>query len=162
MAPRDLNLGGTVDLDVKADGEVNNPKVVARMGLEQGRFRTFSKIGASVDATLADQQVDGTLSVRAPFMEMNGGFHLPVDPLAGGALNLRLAVERLDLAEALRGSGMKPEVAGRMTARLRVTGSAGSPKIVLTVNGHDLNVKRPASARRRTERHRSWATPAFI
>jgi autotransporter translocation and assembly factor TamB len=33
-----------------------------------------------------------------------------------------------------------------MTAHLRVTGSAGDPKVVLTVNGHDLNVKRPASA----------------
>ena len=146
VAPRDLNLGGTVDLDVTADGEVNEPKVVARMTLAEGRFRTFSKIGATVDATLADQQVDGTLTVRAPFTEMNGGFHLPVDPLAGGALNLRLAVEKLDLGEALRGSGMKPEVAGRMTAHLRVTGSAGDPKVVLTVNGHDLNVKRPASA----------------
>ena len=45
-------------------------------------------------------------------MEMNGGFHLPVDPLAGGALDLRLAVERLDLAEALRGSGMKQDSRG--------------------------------------------------
>jgi hypothetical protein len=146
VAPRDLNLGGTIDLDVKANGDVNNPQVVARLGLEQGRFRTFSKIGATIEAALADQQIDGTLNVRAPFLEMNGGFHLPVDPLAGGALNLRLAVEKLDLAEALHGSGMKPEIAGRMTARLRVTGSAGDPKVVLTVNGRDLNVKRPAGA----------------
>jgi autotransporter translocation and assembly factor TamB len=146
VAPRELNLGGTLDLDVKADGEVDNPKVVVRVGLEQGRLRNFSKIAASLYATLADQQVDGTLSVRAPFTETNGGFHLPVDPLAGGDLNLRLAVERLDLAEALRGAGMKPEVAGRMTAHLRVTGSAGNPKVALTVTGHDLSVKRPANA----------------
>ena len=146
VAPRDLNLGGMVDLDIKADGELKAPKVVARMELGQGRLRTFSHLGASVDATLADQQIDGTLTVRAPFTQMNGGFHLPVDPLAGGPLNLRLAVERLDLAEALRGSGMKPEVAGRITARLRVTGSAGNPKLVLTVNGRDLSVKRPARA----------------
>ena len=146
VAARDLNLGGTLDLDVKAAGELNNPKVVVRVGLEQGRFRTFSKIAASVDATLADQQVDGTLGVRAPFMEMSGGFHLPVDPLAGGDLKLRLAVERLDLDEALRGAGMKPGFAGRMTAHLRVTGSAGDPEVALTVNGRDLSVRRPASA----------------
>ena len=78
---------------------------------------------------------------------MSGSFHLPVDPLAGGALDLRLALERLDLAEALRGSGVKPEVAGRMTALLRVTGTAGDPEVALTVNGRDLNVRRPASAR---------------
>jgi autotransporter translocation and assembly factor TamB len=29
---------------------------------------------------------------------------------------------------------------------LQVTGSAGDPKVALTVNGRDLNVKRPASA----------------
>ena len=149
VAARDLNLGGLVDLDVKASGEVDDPRVVARMGLEQGRFRNLSKIGVSVDATLADRQVDGTLSARAPFLEMNGGFHLPVDPLSGGPLNLRLAVERLDLAEALRGSGVKPEVAGRMTARLGVTGSVGNPRIVLAVNGRDLSVKRPARANER-------------
>jgi autotransporter translocation and assembly factor TamB len=33
-----------------------------------------------------------------------------------------------------------------MTARLRITGSAASPKVVLTVNGRDLNVKRPGGA----------------
>ena len=146
VVPRNLNLGGSVDLDVKAGGEVSNPKVVAQLRVEQGRLKTFSKIGAALDATLADQRVDGTLNVRAPFLEMDGGFHLPVDPVAGGALNLRLTVERLDLAEALRGSGMKPELAGRMSARLRVTGSAGSPKVVLTVDGRDLNVKRSARA----------------
>ncbi len=146
LVPRDLNLGGTVDLDVTAEGQVNAPKVVVRMGLAEGRLRTFSKIGASVEATLADQQIDGTLEVRAPFTELNGDFHLPVDPLAGDALNLRLAVERLDLAEALQGSGMKPQLAGRMTARLRVTGSAADPKVVLTVNGRDLSVERPTRA----------------
>jgi hypothetical protein len=158
VAPRDLNLGGTVDLDVKAAGEPNDPKVVARVALADGRFRTFSRIGASIDATLADQEVDGTLTFRAPFTEMNGAFHLPADPLEGGALNLRLAVERLDLAEALQAAQSKaaaggrpavgghPEVGGRMTARLHVTGTVRDPRVAATVDGHDLNVKRPANA----------------
>jgi hypothetical protein len=151
VASRDLNLGGMLDLDVKANGELNEPHVVARMTLENGRFRTFSKLGASLDATLADQQIDGTLEFRAPFAEMNGGFHLPVDPLEGGALNLRLAVERLDLAAALQAAPMnaaggRPEVGGRMTAHLRVTGTVRDPRVVMSVDGHDLNVKRPTSA----------------
>jgi autotransporter translocation and assembly factor TamB len=146
VAPRELNLAGVVDLDVKATGEVTDPKVVGRMTLENGRFRTFSKLGAAIDATLADQQVDGTLSFRAPFTEMRGEFHLPAEPLQGGAINLRLAVEKLDLAEALQASQMKPSVGGRVTARLRVTGTARDPRVVLTVDGRDLNVKRPASA----------------
>jgi autotransporter translocation and assembly factor TamB len=158
VAPRELNLGGTIDLDIKARGELNDPRVSARMELADGRFRTFSRLNASVDATLAEQEIDGTLSFRAPFTEMNGGFHLPVDPLAGGALNLRLAVERLDLAGALQAAQVKPagggrpepgggpQVAGRMTARLRVSGTARDPRVVLTVDGRDLNVKRAPSA----------------
>src|SRR5205823_324783 len=39
VAPRELNLGGIVDLDVKADGQLDDPRVVARMGLADGRFR---------------------------------------------------------------------------------------------------------------------------
>ena len=112
MVPRDLNLGGLVGLDLKVGGEVTNPKVVATLRLEQGRVWKFSRVGASIDFTLGDQQVDGTMNIRAPFSEMDGGFHLPVDPLAGGALNLRLAVQRLDLADALRGSGNEAGACG--------------------------------------------------
>jgi autotransporter translocation and assembly factor TamB len=146
VVPRDLNLGGTLDLDLKASGPVDGPKVVGRVRLEGGRFRTFSKIAAAVDATMADQRVDGTLDVRTPFAALNADFQLPVDPTAGGILNLRLDVVRLELAEALRGAGMKPQVDGRLTALLRLTGTATSPKVVLTINGRELSVKRPATA----------------
>ena len=94
------------------------------MGLADGRFRTFSKLGASIDVTLADQEVDGTLTFRAPFTEMNGGFHLPADPLAGGALNLRLdrrqtgpgrgAPGRADEAGGGRVAAARRSAAGRM------------------------------------------------
>jgi hypothetical protein len=146
VVPRDLNLGGTVDLDLKANGPVDEPKVVGRLRLEEGRLRTLSKIAVVLDATLANQRVDGKMDVRAPFAALNGDFRLPVDPASGGDLNLRLEVARLELAEALRGAGTKPQVDGRMTALLRLTGTAASPKVVLTVDGRDLTVKRPATA----------------
>jgi len=77
---------------------------------------------------------------------MTGGFHLPADPLAGGALNLRVAVERVDLAGALAAAQMQPRVAGRVTARLRITGTAQDPRVAVTVDGRDLAVKRPPEA----------------
>jgi autotransporter translocation and assembly factor TamB len=146
VVARDLNLGGTVDLDIRASGPLDEPKVVGRIRLEQGRFRSLSKIAVAVDATMANRRVDGTLDVRAPFAVLNADFQLPVDPTAGGALNLRLDLARLDLAEALRGAGMNPLADGRMTALLRLTGTAANPKVVLTVNGRELSVKRPATA----------------
>lgn len=143
----EMNLGGALDIVVTAHGELSDLKAVARMSLEGGRFRRFSKIRATVDATLADQRIDGTLGVEAPVAAVEGSFHLPVNPLAAdGPLNLRLDVTRLGLADTLRGAAMEPQADGRLTARLRVSGSAGSPKIALTINGHDLDVKRPASA----------------
>jgi autotransporter translocation and assembly factor TamB len=145
VAP-DLRLGGTVDLDVKMGGPLDDPKVAARARLENGRFRAWSKIDASVDATVADQQVDGQLGVLAPFAALKADFHLPVDPVAGGPLHLRLDIERLALADALRGSGMKPQVDGRLSAILELSGTVGSPKVVLTASGRELTVKRPATA----------------
>jgi autotransporter translocation and assembly factor TamB len=146
LAPRDLDLGGSVDLDVQAAGELDNPRVAVRMGLEQGRFQTLSGIAATLDATLADQQIDGNLKLHAPFADMAGTFLLPVDPLAGGPVTLRFDVDRLNLAGALRSSGTEPKLSGRLTAQLRVNGSAGDPKVLLTVDGRDLNVERPAQA----------------
>ncbi len=146
VVPRDLNLGGAVDLDVEATGAADSPKVVARMALEQGRFQMFSRIAATIDATLADQQVHGGMTLHAPFAAVDGDFNLPVDPLSGDPVSLRIEVGRLDLAEVLGGPKIKPALAGRVTARLRVTGRAASPKVVLTVTGHDLNVERRASA----------------
>lgn len=99
-----------------------------------------------LDATLADQKLAGTLALAAPFAEVDGQFHLPVDPLAGGPLDVSINLTRLDLSEALRAVALAPRVDGRLTAKLRVTGDAASPKVDLTVSGRDLDVRRPAGA----------------
>ena len=162
VAPRDLNLGGIVDLDVKADGDVNGPRVAVRMGLEQGRFRTFSKIGATVDATLADQQIDGT---------------------AGCPCALHGDERRLSPAGRPAG-GRRPRPApGRREAR----SGRGAPRLGDEAGGCRSNDRAAAGQRQRpgsqgrTDRQRSrserqarrqaprkdrtpsiWATPAFI
>ena len=161
VMPRDLDLGGVVDLDVKADGELDDPKAVARLRLQEGHFRSFSNLGASIDATLADQRVDGTLTVHAPLTDVNGAYHLPVAPLSGGAVNLRLAVERLDLAEAFQRMQTKPGLRGRITAGLRVTGTARDPRVALAVDGRDLRIKGAPGAVEGSNPSR-WAEPPSI
>ena len=99
-----------------------------------------------VKASVADQKLAATLTLRTPFAEVDGQFQLPVDPLAGGPLDVSVNVTRLDLAEALRGAALAPRVDGRLTAKLRVTGDAASPQVDLTVTGRDLDVRRPAGA----------------
>jgi autotransporter translocation and assembly factor TamB len=142
-----LHLGGKLDVDVKADGEPSRPRVIAKVRLEQGRFRGFSRLGAKVDATLADQRVDGTLGVGAPYAALDAAFKVPVDPLAPGApLDLKLDVTRLDVGEAVRAAELKVPVDGKVTVRFRLTGSADNPKVDLVVNGKDLEMRRPTAA----------------
>ena len=162
-----LRLGGILDADVKADGNTDNPRVVARAQLQDARYQGFSRIGVTVAATLADRHVDGTLNVDAPFVAINAGFKLPTDALAPGApLDLRLDVKRLRIAELLRGAAMEPQGDGRITAQLRLTGSADDPHVDLTATGKDLKINRPALAASRrpaaataARSHASTASP---
>jgi len=139
-----MKLGGTLDVDARARGEPSNPTLAAQVRLQQGRFQNAAKIDASLDATLADQKIAGTLAVTAPFAAVDGQFQLPVDPLGGAPLDISVNLTRLDLSDALRAAGTPPQVDGRLAAHLRVTGDAAHPKADLTVTGRDLDVRRPA------------------
>jgi hypothetical protein len=145
-----LRLGGLVDADVKANGAIDNPGVVAYVRVSDARARGLSGINGQVRATLADHRVDGTVAVEAPFVALDGTFKLPAAVEAGGPppdapLDVRLEVSRLDLRTALRGATGAGGVAGRATLALRLTGSAGDPQVDLTATGSGLKVRRPAT-----------------
>jgi autotransporter translocation and assembly factor TamB len=149
-----LHLGGTLDVDVNAHGQLANPTVGARARLEHGRYQGFSQIDAQVTATLAEHQVDGTASVDAPFAGLEAAFKLPVGPLPlapGAPLDLRIDVRRIDLAEAVRAAKMAAPTGGRASLNLRVTGSAASPVVDLTASGRELTMSRPAGASKAPE-----------
>lgn len=138
----ELKLRGTLDIDVKADGKTTNPKVAAQIRLANGRVREIAPINASLDAALADQRVDGKLSIEAPVAAIDGQFHLPVDLLAPReALDLRIDVTRIDLAEALRIAGLKPTADGRLALSVGVTGGADNPKVDLVLTARELELK---------------------
>lgn len=119
--------------------------MVVRARLDHGRYQGFAQIAAKVDATLADERVDGSLSVDAPFAAMAARFKLPVDPLApGAAVDLRLDVTRLDIGETMRAAAMPSGSDGHLTLALRLTGTASSPSVDLTATGRDLQAPRPA------------------
>ena len=147
-----LHLGGLLDVDVKADGAIDNPGVVASVRVSDARARGLSGINAEVKATLADRRIDGTMAVNAPFAALSGAFKLPAAVEAGGPppgapLDVRLDVSRLDLGAAMRGAATGAGgVAGRATLALRLTGSAGDPQVDLTATGSGLKVRRAATA----------------
>jgi hypothetical protein len=152
LADPHLHLAGTVDVDVKASGDTNSPKVVAHVALKQVRFQGFSRVYAKVDATLADQVVDGTLSVEAPFTAAEARFKIPADPLAPRApFELRLDVTRLDLGDALRSAAVAAPADGKVTVRVDASGSPDNPKVDVAINARELSVARPAVAKHASE-----------
>jgi autotransporter translocation and assembly factor TamB len=140
-----LHLGGVIDVDVKASGAASNPRVVARVNGAEVRFKGFTKIAAQLNATLADQRVDGALDIEGPFLKLDGKLSVPVDPLAGGPIDVAMDLSRLDLSDALRAAtaARKPRADGRLAMKLHLTGNAQSPKVDVTINGRELQLRQP-------------------
>lgn len=145
-----LELGGTVGADVKASGDAGAPRVVVQLRLENGRYRKLSKVRAQVDATLADRRVDGTLGAEAPFGMIDGAYSVPLDlPAPSSSIDLKVNATRIDLGDTLRGVGAGDgsfTFDGKLSSRLRIQGTAGDPRIDLTLDGQDLETRRPPAA----------------
>lgn len=143
-----MHLGGELDVDVKASGTVGDPRVVAGLHLQRGRAHGFSKVEVKADATLADQRLDGTLDVDAPFAALAARFGVPTnladDPDA--PLDVQLDLTRLDLGHALRAAGSSARADGRLTAAIHATGSPSSPKVTATLTGKELQVSPSATS----------------
>ena len=148
-----MHLGGELNVDVKASGTIEEPRVVAGLHLQRGRVRGFSKLEVKADATLANQRVDGTLDVDAPFAALAARYGVPTnlasDPDA--PLNLKLDLTRLDLGHALRAAGSPARADGRLTAEVRATGSPSNPQVTATLTGKELQVNPPASSTKGSE-----------
>lgn len=149
-----LHLGGDLEVDVKASGTTERPHVVAGLHLQGGRARGFSKIAVKAQATLADDRVDGTLDVDAPFAALAARFGVPTnmadDPAA--PVDVRLDLERLDLGPALRAAGSAARADGRLTATVRATGSPAHPRVEATLTGKELQVSPPAGSAKTVEK----------
>ncbi len=145
LVDRALHLGGLIDADVRADGTLAQPHVVARVQLEGGRARTWSRVDAKLRATLAGGRVDGSADLDAPFGALGAVFRLPVAMATAGApIDARIDVTRLDLGELLRGvTASAPPVDGRLALHLRVDGTTDQPKINLEAQGNGLTASLP-------------------
>jgi len=142
-----LRLGGLIDADVRASGTVAQPRVVARVELEGGRARTWSRVDAKLRATLADGRVDGSADVNAPFGALDAGFRIPVAiATAGAPIEARLDITKLDLGEVLHGvTATAPPVDGRLALHLKVGGTTDQPTINLEAQGNGLTARLPAA-----------------
>ena len=140
-----LKLDGELGVDVKAEGRIDAPKVVARVALKQARYQGLSKIDATVEATLHDDVVEGTVGVEAPFASADAELKVPTDPLAPGApIALKVDIKHLDVGQLLRAAEAAAPASGRLNLKLRLDGSADDPRLDLAVQAFEVGVKKPS------------------
>jgi hypothetical protein len=142
-----LRLDGKLNVDVRAEGTMETPRVTGTLALEQARYQGFAKLDARVEATVHDDRVDATVGVEAPFLTANAELQVPTDPLAPGApIDVKLDVKRLDIAQVLRGAEAPPLGTGRVNLNLHLNGSADDPRLALALEAFDLAVSQPATS----------------
>lgn len=143
-----LHLAGDLDVNVKASGTIEEPRVVAGLHLQRGRVRGFSKLDVKADATLARERVDGKLDVDAPFAALAARFRVPtnVADAPEAPLDVRLDLSRLDLGQALRAADSGARADGRLMAAVHATGSPANPRVEATLTGKELQVSPPAGS----------------
>ncbi len=107
----------------------------------------WSRVDAKVRATLADERLDGSADVDAPFGVLAAAFHVPVAATTPGApLDASVDVTRLDLGELMRGGlAAGAPIDGRLAMHLKVGGSADKPTLDLQATGDGLKVGRAPS-----------------
>jgi autotransporter translocation and assembly factor TamB len=137
-----LRLDGQIDADVKVTGETDAPRVDARVEVRDAGYQGFSKLAAHLVATLEDDDVTASVAVEAPYLVADVRLEADTDALElGTPIDLRAEVKRLDIGEVMRAAEVKPLGDGRLTLKLRATGSARDPKLDLTMEAAELSVK---------------------
>jgi autotransporter translocation and assembly factor TamB len=140
-----MRLDGVLNVDVKAGGRVEEPKIAAVVDLKQAAYQGFSKIDAKLKAKLEHDQVDGTVAVDAPFLAAGGKFELPTALAAGEPIDVKLDIKHMDLGQLMRAAERPPLADGRLNVKLRAEGSADDPKVTVTMEAFDLELKQPAA-----------------
>jgi len=146
-----MRLEGLLNVDVKAEGRVEEPKIGAVVDLKQAAYQGFSKIDAKLNAKLENDRMDGTVVVDAPFLAAAGTFELPTDLAVGEAIGVKLDIKHADLGQLMRAAERPPLADGRLNLKLRADGSADDPKVTVTMEAFDLKLKPPTAKTLATE-----------
>jgi translocation and assembly module TamB len=144
-----LGLGGVLAADLRLSGATDNPSLAARVRLDDGRARGFSRMRARVDAALADHRLTGTAGLTGPTLAVDAGFDVPAQaPEPGQPLRLKVDLARLAVADTLRAAGKPAQGDGTVEMHLRAAGSADDPRVDLDLIGRDLHAQMPPTTSR--------------
>ena len=139
----DIDLGGTLDLDVGVTGSARAPKLDLLANLDRAAFDGREVATGAVRVTYDDDELETTADLRGPaFSGLGVQANIPVTASASGAQwhadrehRLSVALVGVSLFEA---AGWMPEpldVGGHLDATVDVRGVVADPVVTATANG---------------------------
>ncbi len=153
LLPKDLvtvtePLGGTLNVDLTAEGAADDPALTVKGALADARYGDIQNVNVNVDAKWANDRATGELQSDALGAKARLDFDVPVKALQTGApapLSADLVLEEVSLSELARAMGEKPQAEGRLSARAKLRGTARLPKLdaVAEVRGLDAGEHPP-------------------
>ncbi len=141
FVPESLGLGGTLSAEVSAQGRLPRPNATVSLHLEEGRFQQYSDLDVALRGTYQRDRAKGTLTASAPAARLTADFNVPVQGVLrrrGEALDLRVDLAHLDLAQVRQWLERPEPLGGKLAGLLEVSGTAREPRLALTLRGEGV------------------------
>ncbi|MBF5046179.1 translocation/assembly module TamB [Aggregicoccus sp. 17bor-14] len=149
FVPPELGLAGTLDVRLRARGALPRPDAELSVKLEGGRFQRYQDLGLQLDARYVKDRASGTLRASAPPAQLASDFDVPVQALLRRRrepVHLKLQLERMDLARAMKALGRPEPLTGSLEASLLLEGLASDPRLDARIRALQLNLRQGTAA----------------
>ncbi|MCP3168339.1 translocation/assembly module TamB domain-containing protein [Myxococcus qinghaiensis] len=144
--PEALGLGGTVSGFVTAKGKLPRPDAETKLRWQNGTVKGYENLQLALDARYVKDRATGTLAAGLPVAKVLADFDVPVQGVLKrrkDALSLKVDLEDLDLAGAMKLLGRTEPVSGVVAGELRIDGTAREPRLDFVLRGRKLNYTAP-------------------
>lgn len=145
LLPPDLLPGGVVEMDVSLAGTMETPKVDAVVRLQNGRIARLAPLGVELETKLDNWRLTGRLVSALPNAGMiSGRWELPLEAARqrNRPVQATIRVEGLDLSLARIFVPDTPELAGRLSGEIELSGTLAQPEASLQALVSGLAVDR--------------------
>ncbi|MBZ4416280.1 translocation/assembly module TamB domain-containing protein [Myxococcus sp. RHST-1-4] len=146
FVPESLGLGGTVTGHVAARGRLPRPEAEANLRWDNGRAQGYEGLHAALDGRYVKDRATGTLSASLPVARLAADFDVPVQGVLKrrrDAMSLKVKLEELDIAGALKLAKQPEGASGHLAGTLELVGPAREPRLDLTLRGRELRYQVP-------------------
>lgn len=146
FVPESLGLGGRLTGHAAVSGTMARPDAETDLRLEDGSAQGYEGLQAKLKARYVKDRATGTLAASLPVARLAAEFDVPVQGVLKrrrDAMSVRLNLEDLDIAGAMKLAGQPESASGRLAGTLTVEGPAREPLLDFTLRGQDVRYQAP-------------------